>query len=753
MDLSYFIKLIKRRWLLIGIVSVVAAAGTFVLLSLKPREYYSRAQISAGITDNKQVLFEKSSDLAWNEIDNRFTNFLEFLNSKEVFSMCSYKLFLNEVNSNGAFKSKEYREFQAKFSKQEIESAKAILQNKYDSLRVLDMAIPEEYKTFEMLKELYYDYKILGRTLAIGRISGSDYIKVEVKTRNPFLSSNMVNIFCQEAIRIHNNNEVQRAEKSVSFFKELKDKKKADFENKLDSLSKLKSGNQVVDFAIQSEAHLDRMSTMEEAKNEETKKIQGMKKALASIDAQLNELNKSKPSVSASGNSHLNTTILHLKAQIERLNDKYINSGFKDKAVADSIAMYQARLERHINSMSSFKEKKDDPIDNTQKELLAKKLDYEIELSMAEAGLNTIEKSIYADRNSLSKFVTDEASMTPLQMATEVAKEEYMRTVDRYNEVRNEALKNGSLVRQIEVGQPADEPEPAKRILLSVVAAVSTTVLSLSVLFMLAFFDNTIKNPDNFIGNTGLPLLGLMYELPKDSISLEQIFFNNKQGKGLNDKFKEQLRNIRYELEKTNNQILLVTSLDRQEGKSFFISALAYSLILNYKRILIIDTNFKNNTLSELYKGKNSFEEFLFKYEQRLLSDGKDENLIGESLWAAAESSEDSIIHKTGIEGLDIISCKGNNLSPSEIFHGKRFEDLLEKLRFKYHYIIMEGPCLNIYSDTKELFMYCDKVLGVFAANRSIKRIDRESLKFLKSEKEKYMGSILNKVDVEDLAV
>ena len=249
-----------------------------------------------------------------------------------------------------------------------------------------------------------------------------------------------------------------------------------------------------------------------------------------------------------------------------------------------------------------------------------------------------------------------------------------------------------------------------------------------------------------------MPLLGFVYELPKNSVNLEQIFFNGRVQENVGDKFREQLRNIRFELEKTNNQILLVTSLDRQEGKSFFITSLAYSLILNYKKILIIDTNFKNNTLSALYKGNNGFEEFLRKHEQRLLSEGNQGHLIGEAIWFN-EASEENIIQKTGIEGLDIISCKGNNLSPSEIFHGKRFEELLDSLRFRYHYIIMEGPCLNLYSDTKELSVYCDKVLGIFAANKSIKKIDRESIKFLKSLKDKYMGSILNKVDAADLAI
>lgn len=747
MELSYFIKLLRKKWLLIAIVSVLAAAATFVLLSTKQRQYYSRAQISAGITDNKQVSFEKAGDLGWSEIENRFTNFLEFLKSREVLSMVSYKMFITEVDSKGAYKPKDFAVLKQEYAYSDILKARNILQKKYDSLQILDLNNPEEYKVFEMLKDMYFDYKILTKTLNIDRIAGSDYIKIEVKTHHPVLSSNLINTYCNEAIRIHNSYEMKRAEKSVAFFKELRDKKKIDFERKLDSLSRMKSGSQMVDIAAQSEAHLNRMSTLEEGKNEESKKVHGLRKAIASVDAQLEQLGAE----SSSSHSYTNTAILHIKSEIERLNDRYINSGFRDKAAADSITILQAKLEKQLMSMTHKAKKKDGEKDIVT-ELKAKKMDYEIELSMAEAGLSSIERSIDADRGNLSRFVTEEANMTPLQMATNVAKEEYMHTVDRYNEVRNEALKNGTLVRQIEVAQPADEPEPAKRVLFSALAAFSTIILSLSVLFMIAYFDNTIKNPENFEANTGLPLLGFVYDLPKNTSNLEQIFFNNKTDNGARDKFKEQFRNIRFELEKSNNQILLVSSLEKQEGKSFFIMSLAYSLILNYKRILIIDTNFKHNTLSELYKGKNNFEEYLHNHEQKLLTDGT-ETFTVEGPVRPTEPYEEDIIQKTGIEGLDIISCRGNSLSPSEIFHGKHFEELLENLRFRYHYIIMEGPSLNLYSDTKELSLYCDKIIGVFAANRTLKRIDRESIKYLKANKEKYMGSVLNMVDAEDLLV
>jgi predicted GTPase len=77
----------------------------------------------------------------------------------------------------------------------------------------------------------------------------------------------------------------------------------------------------------------------------------------------------------------------------------------------------------------------------------------------------------------------------------------------------------------------------------------------------------------------------------------------------------------------------------------------------------------------------------------------------------------------------------------------------LENLGLQYDYIIMEGPSLNDYSDTKELVEYADRILTVFDAKTVLNNLDRDSIKYLKTLKPKLIGSLLNKVDLKDLSV
>ncbi|MBK8142075.1 MAG: hypothetical protein IPK57_14620 [Chitinophagaceae bacterium] len=71
----------------------------------------------------------------------------------------------------------------------------------------------------------------------------------------------------------------------------------------------------------------------------------------------------------------------------------------------------------------------------------------------------------------------------------------------------------------------------------------------------------------------------------------------------------------------------------------------------------------------------------------------------------------------------------------------------------EFDYIFLEGPPSNDFSDTKEHSQYVDGVIGVFSAIDIIKQIDKDSIAFFKSINGKYIGSILNMVDLKNVNV
>jgi hypothetical protein len=105
------------------------------------------------------------------------------------------------------------------------------------------------------------------------------------------------------------------------------------------------------------------------------------------------------------------------------------------------------------------------------------------------------------------------------------------------------------------------------------------------------------------------------------------------------------------------------------------------------------------------------------------------------------------LITRTQNEWIDIIGNKKSRLSPSEIIPGGDFRVLLGWLNSTYDYILLEGPALNVFSDTKELIQFVDLIIPVFSATSSINQPDTDSITYLKTLKDRLGPAVLNMVE------
>jgi len=149
------------------------------------------------------------------------------------------------------------------------------------------------------------------------------------------------------------------------------------------------------------------------------------------------------------------------------------------------------------------------------------------------------------------------------------------------------------------------------------------------------------------------------------------------------------------------------------------------------KKVLVIDTNFSNNSLTRHFSATPTLEN------------------LGQRIDLQQEEF-DAAISRTNIPNLDIIGCESGIYSPSEIFPKDSFLNKLNSLTTLYDYVFLEGAALNKYSDSKELAVFASSVIAVFSASSVISHSDEDSIDFLRSLDEKFTGAILNKVLLEN---
>ncbi|MBX2898312.1 MAG: hypothetical protein KF775_01610 [Cyclobacteriaceae bacterium] len=745
----------KRLWgiILIPIVTVVC---TYFLVASMDKKYRSTAQIATGFTTDDDVKLNDGNTNPF-EVSNNFTNIIESMNSIPVLSLVSYQLVLHDLNNENAFRVfRQIKNGEFEIDQAQLESASSKFEERLKDFKTLNSIDAEDRMLFEILKGFEYEHESLIKKLWIRRVSTSDFISVDYTSEDPKLSAFVVNAVCQEFIRYNKALKIDRSFESLEFLEGLMKDKKRVLDEKTATLNNYKVTNNVINYGAESENKITLIKDYELNKEAEEKKLNGLRLSLADVESRIRNFDK----LNQQEIVQVNQRIIDIRKQISQLN----NQGKEENKVAldrlrDELQLEISRLETLNKGITT------DKLDELEK----LKKGYELDIRIAASNLETMEQSLRKLKYDVSGFATKEARLADLERDVKFAAEDYVSVQDKYNSTKNKSLVIGSSIRQTLIGQPSYEPEPSKALLLLALAGFGSFALCVVVLLVIEYIDFSIRVPARLERMTGLKNIGSLNLVNTNGFNLKTAFLdkNPKKESGVLVHF---LRKLRFEIETSKSKVFLITSTQVGTGKSFMIICLSYTLSLINKKVLIIDTNFRHNSLTKLLlpanNGMKLLERGSFTEKERLEEEGKKERNrphgesfnFNESNGSAGNQStknghDKSIIQKTEFNGVDIIGNVGGHDSPSEILAGRNFKEVINSFANQYDYVLMEGSSLNDFSDSKELIEYVDKVIPVFAAESAINNVDQESIQYLKSIKNKLLGAVLNRVQIKDLSV
>lgn len=717
----YFFKvLMKRKWLIL-LVMALSVGATYFLTGKQEDVYMAAAKLATGIVDNPD---DDGKYVAPQKIETKFNNLIQNLSSKSVVSLLSYKLFLHDINNNeDAFRNASALKDQ--YAADEISSAIAAVKIKQDSFSVLLPGKEQDKKLIEMLKVLGYDYDALRLALKAQRLKDSDYIQVEFRTENPELSAFASNQLCSEFIRYYKSDKSARESTEIKIYATQQEEALQKLNEKKAELNRFKLDNNIVDLYAQEGAILSQIKQFEMLREGERNKIPSYQNTISNLSKTEQE---SQESVIKT--QEQNRKINNLRQEINYLNDKYITGGSKDKKLLEQIEKLKGELRLAIDEAASATTATNSGDIKTIKE------NSQVELQIAQTSVASIDREVQRLKNELAVLVSLEPKVSSLERDITLAEEAYKETTGKLSVANSEAMQSESSLKQEEIAYAPKEPEPTKQLFYSLFSGMLSLSFCVVLFFVLEYLDVSIKTPAQFERFTNLRLLGYLNQLSFISfnldinfidINLESIFHNKSPNPQL-ETFKQLIRKIRFEIESTDAKRFLFTSTRVNEGKTFAMISLAYTLSLNNKKVLLIDTNFKNNTLTNMLSAKPSLEKH---FNQSLV--------------------KEDIITKSKLKGIDVIGCYEGNYSPSEVFSQSNFHNLVNDLAQHYDFIFLEGAALNEYSDSKELISSVEKVISVFSTNSVIKDQDKSSIAYLRGLGDKFMGAILNKVDMANL--
>ncbi|MRG44353.1 hypothetical protein GFS24_04470 [Chitinophaga sp. SYP-B3965] len=725
MDVIYFVKaLLKKKWWII-LSTLLALVAAFFFTMGRAKLYVSSAQISTGFTIKDQITL-RDENVNLYEADVKFENTIQTLNSPLVISLLSYSLLIHDLTSNKPFRTLNEKELKSpeylQFNKEE---GLRICRQKLDSIQMLTSYKPEERKLLEYMKLCKYDNEGITKTLKVNRLPRTDYIDISYGSENPEQSAFVVNTLYQEFIRYYRSLRSERGVENVETFEELVNKKKIELDAKVEALRSYKSSEGILNVEAASGTEMGLISQLEKALLDERGNVNIMQANLNNITAQIAAAGQGKTTFNNSGNNE----IVSLRKQINQLNDEYLRTGSTDEVIAEKVKALRKQLSALLSTTST-------PVPGTtvsKDQLLQNKATVESDISAAKLNIANLEKKINSLKYSVGSYANKEATVSTLQQEVELAQDEY----NKLKEKLNSAIDNRSVpvdnFRQTLKGQPAFKPESSKRMVIMGMVGIAVCMLTTLGILFKEFFDSSIKSPSNFLKNVNLKLIATINHADLNKYSILEVLQKRIEDKKAvvkrQNSFREFLRKLRFEIENSGKSIFLFTSPESQQGKTTLVQAVAYSLSLSNKRVLVIDTNFCNNDLTVQLEAKPTLETFS----------------IAPNEFSIEKVRE--IVTTYSIENIEVIGCKGGDYTPTEILPKNHLLNYLPQLKEYYDFILFEGAPLNEYTDSKELEKYAEGVIAVFSSKASIKQTDKESIEFLQGLGDKFLGAVLNNIN------
>ncbi|MEO1516289.1 MAG: AAA family ATPase [Bacteroidota bacterium] len=723
-------------------VGLTAAVAAYFFVDRMDEKFRATAVISTGIVDVTPDLSKESPWIQKFYVDMGFGNLIEFINSQRNVIFLTYRLLIHDleqdsVNRQPAFRLLDQEENQLEYTEAELRELKELLQKKVEMLEyTLDDSRME--RIFKDVAEAYgYDYETLIEDhLSVSRKGDTDLLHVSFSSEHPDLSAYASNIFCQDFLVNYQYVQQEGEVTSVRFLSDQVQLKKQQVDSLRQALKYYQNQESLADLEGQREAVITQIKEFENTRTEYTQQKQSLAKSIAEVDQYLQE-NDRKSEGDKAVLLVNNQNIQNMRKQLDLLNDQWIKGDMKDDKLKKRIDLIRKNITEQIEkSAKNMPDDDDKRLKKRSDDLLKQRIDLEIDYNEAVAGIESVENALVTLRAKANSFVSDEAYINQLRQELKIAETQHELMFSEYSKEKLN-LDNSILpVKLFQHAQIPDKSEPKMKAIISGFSGVVGGTLASVLVFLLAFMDYSLSSPEKFRKFVPLPLVGTFNKINTRKLDFQVLFRDGTKDKNL-AYFKESVRNLRYIIENSGSKRFLVTSTKAEEGKTFAIIALAHSLTMKNKKILLVDTNFKNNTLTKM--SQTAMQENLLNSK-----------LIGESQMED-EFEPRKINNGLPLENIDIIGNKGSFQSPSEVFAGKDFANFLDRISDNYDYVFLESAALNDYSDTKELVDFSDKVIAIFSAENEIKTADRNSIGFLEALKDKFLGAVLNKTDIKNL--
>ncbi|MCM1070476.1 MAG: polysaccharide biosynthesis tyrosine autokinase [Bacteroides sp.] len=456
-----------------------------------------------------------------------------------------------------------------------------------------------------------------------------------------------------------------------------------------------------------------------------------------------------------SQNQQISQEILALTTQLQltRFIKNSISSGAgNDKLLPANSGVENGNIQSQINEYNDLVLQRNSLIaKSSDKNPLVIQLDGQLE-QVRQAMLATVDNSILALTTQLKSLQGTQATTTS-KIASNPTQAKYLLSVERQQKVKeslylfllqkreeNELSQAFTAYNTRIVNKPASfGPTSPDRATILLVAFLIGLALPVGVIF-LKEANNTKVRGRKDVDDLAAPFLG---EIPQHAAGTA--VSKSRKAKGLptqgekhplvvkeakrdiiNEAFRVLRTNVEFMCGSTpgSHNVIAVTSFNPGSGKSFITVNLAMSIALKGKRVLVIDGDMRHGSTSAYF--------------------GKPQTGISAYLSGSTDNIDAEIITSPDCRDLSILPVGAIPPNPTELLESPRFGQLIDQLKPRYDYILIDCPPVEVVADAQIIDRHADRTFFIIRAGLLERAMLPELDRVYEERKYRNMAVILN---------
>ena len=253
---------------------------------------------------------------------------------------------------------------------------------------------------------------------------------------------------------------------------------------------------------------------------------------------------------------------------------------------------------------------------------------------------------------------------------------------------------------------------------------------SIGVIFIIYYFDDSIKLTDDLEEEIGMPVIAKVFksDIGSKNRGKVELLVQKYPKSVVSESIKTLRTNLQFSSVDSELKTILVTSSIPGEGKSFISANLAISFTQTDKKVLIVDCDMRKGRQHRIFKLSNT------KGLSNLLIDDM--------------TNYKDYINKTSIKNLYVITRGTVPPNPSELLNSNKNSELIKILKNKFDIVIFDGVPCNGLPDSIIMSKLVDKVLIVSSESVTPRSVLESTKKQLKNVEAPVAGDVLNNVNI-----